>query len=207
MKVLVACEFSGIVREAFKARGHDAWSCDLLDTEIPGQHIKGDVLEILNDGWDLMIGHPPCTYISYAGVAHWNNEGRLQKRLDALQFFADLWTAPIEKICIENPRSCASPTIAKYTQEIQPFYFGDDFHKPTWLWLKNLPPLIHNEIDTLFENKTHSRHPEPAYYQFSGIQEGRKRYQIDGMKGGKERSKNRSRFFYGIANAMANQWG
>ena len=207
MRVLIACEFSGIVREAFKAKGHDAWSCDLLDTEIPGNHIKGDVIEQLDKGWDLMIGHPPCTYISYAGVAHWNNPGRVFKRLEALHFFAELWEAPIEKICLENPKSCASPTIAKYSQDIQPYYFGDDFHKPTWLWLKNLPKLIHSQEDNLFDNKTHTKFPEPEYYQKTGKQTGRKRYQIDGMIGGKERQKNRSRFFTGIANAMASQWG
>ncbi len=140
MRVLIACEFSGIVREAFKAKGHDAWSCDLLDTEIPGQHIQGDVIEQLDKGWDLMIGHPPCTYISYAGVAHWNNPGRVFKRLEALDFFAQLWEAPIDKICLENPKSCASPVIAKYSQEVQPYYFGDNQLKTTWLWLKNLPP-------------------------------------------------------------------
>lgn len=207
MKVLVACEFSGIVRDAFRVKGHDAWSCDLLPTEKEGQHIQGDVLDILDNGWDLMIAHPPCTYLSYAGVAHWNKPGRCEKRLKALEFFRCLWEAPIEKICVENPKCCASPTITKYTQEIQPYYFGDRIHKPTWLWLKNLPKLIHTHNDTLFEGRTHTEFPEPEYYQQTGKQKGRKRYQIDGMKGGKERGKNRSRFFRGIADAMAEQWG
>lgn len=207
MRVLVACEFSGIVREAFKAKGHDAWSCDLLPTEIPGNHIQGNVLGVLNDGWDLMIAHPPCTYLSYAGVAHWNKEGRLKKRIEALIFFASLWESPIEKICIENPRGCASPTIAKYSQAIQPWYWKDSFSKETWLWLKNLSLLVWYETDTLFEKQTSCGKPEPMYYQATGGQQGRKRYQIDGMTGGKNRQKNRSRFFQGIANAMAEQWG
>jgi len=207
MKVIVACEFSGIVREAFRKKGHDAWSCDLLQAEDGSKyHIQDDVLKHL-DGWDLMIGHPPCTYLSYAGVGHWNSPGRLFKRLEALKFFAHLWEAPVEKICLENPKSVASPVIAKYTQEIQPFYFGDKVHKPTWLWLKNLPPLIHHEEDNLFGSRTHTDFPEPEYLQHSGIQKGRKRYQIDAMCGGKNRAKNRSRFFPGIANAMAEQWG
>ena len=124
MKVLVACEFSGIVRDAFIRHGHAAISCDLLPTESPGPHYQGDVIDIINDGWDLMIGHPPCTYLSYAGTRHWNAPGRITKRLKALEFFRILWEAPIDKICLENPKGCASPIIAKYTQEIQPYYWG-----------------------------------------------------------------------------------
>lgn len=202
MKVLIACEFSGIVREAFKARGHDAWSCDLLDTEIPGNHIKGDVLEILNNGWNLMIGHPPCTYISYAGTQVWNEPGRVFKRLEALQFFAELWESPIEKICLENPKSCASPVIAKYNQEIQPYYFGDEDMKTTWLWLKNLAPLLHSEGDTLFDNKTHTNKPKP--YTIDNTDRKKKRYFVDGKF---RDGHNRSYTFQGIANAMAEQWG
>ncbi|KKM93744.1 hypothetical protein LCGC14_1205380 [marine sediment metagenome] len=201
MRVLIACEFSGIVREAFKARGHDAWSCDLLDTEIPGQHIKGDVIEQLDKGWDLMIGHPPCTYISYAGTRHWNNSGRVFLRIEALTFFAKLWEAPIGMICLENPKGCASPTIAKYTQEIQPYYFGDNDMKTTWLWLKNLPQLLHSEIDTLFENRTHTEKPTPHSFLKTT---GKPTYFTDG----KTRDPHiRSKTFQGIAEAMANQWG
>ena len=159
MRVLVACEFSGIVRDAFAARGHHAWSCDLLPTEKPGRHIRGNVVGILKDNWDLMIAHPPCTYLSYAGIAHWNKPGRCKKRLAALEFFRKLWCAPINKICIENPKGCASPTIAKYTQVIQPYYFGDREQKTTLLWLKNLPLLIHNAEDTMFEKRTHTDKP------------------------------------------------
>lgn len=209
MRVLVACEFSGIVREAFRAKGHDAWSCDLLPTEIPGQHIQGDVLSILNDGWDLMIGHPPCTYLSYAGIRWWNDEGRCEKRLKALEFFYRLWNAPIEKICLENPRGCASPTIAKYSQEIHPWYFGDEFSKPTWLWLKNLPPLIHNKTDSMLWDQTHVGKGEfVSHVTPSGkIKKDSKWYYLAVGLPPEERAKLRAKTFPGIAQAMADQWG
>lgn len=199
--MLVACEYSGTVRDAFLAKGHDAVSCDILATESMGPHIQGDVLEILNEGWDMMIGHPPCTYISYAGTAHWNKPGRLQKRLEALAFFAALWQAKIEKICLENPRSCASPVIAKYSQEIQPYYFGDRQFKTTWLWLKNLSPLIHSAGPTLFESTTHTQKPQPS--SIDNTERAKKRYFTDSIKDPKDRAK----FWPGIANAMAEQWG
>ena len=166
MRVLIACEESQVVCKAFRALGHEAYSADLQGCSggHPEWHIQGDVFEVIEDGWDLMIGHPPCTYISYAGTAHWNNPGRVFKRLEALDFFARLWEAPIEKICLENPKSCASPTIAKYTQEIQPYYFGNRDFKTTWLWLKNLPLLQHTPVDTLFEKATHTERPEPKSY-------------------------------------------
>lgn len=207
MRVLIACEFSGIVREAFKAKGHDAWSCDLLPTEIPGQHIQGDVLEILDQGWDLMIAHPPCTYISFAGTRWWNDKGRVFKRIEALQFFAQLWEAPIEKICIENPRSCASPTVAKHSQEIHPYFFGDEFSKPTWLWLKNLPLLIHAKETTLFEQKTHVGKGDFTYHvDKNGKLRGDATWYYM-QTPGPDRWKNRAKTFPGIANAMADQWG
>ena len=209
LRVLVACEFSGIVRNAFRVKGHDAWSCDLLPTERPGNHIQGDVLGILNDGWDLMIAHPPCTYISFAGTRWWNDKGRVFKRLEALEFFARLWESPIEKICIENPRGCASPTIAKYTQEINPYYFRDEASKPTWLWLKNLPPLVHIKQDDLFEQKTHVSRGEFIYRvnKEGKIKGGTKWYHDAVRLPSEERVKLRSRTFQGIANAMAEQWG
>ena len=200
MKVLIACEYSGIVRDAFKACGHDAWSCDILPTESKGNHIQGDVLEVLDDGWDLMIGHPPCTYLSYAGTRHWNNEGRLENRLKALEFFGKLWLAPIGKICLENPKGCASPTIAKYSQEIQPYYFGDDALKTTWLWLKNLPKLRYKLEEDLFSTKTGISKPEPLSIQ----ENGKKRYFSDSKI---RCQKKRSKFWPGIARAMAEQWG
>ena len=188
MKVLVACEFSGIVRDAFIAKGHDAVSCDLLPTERPGPHIQDDVLHVLDDRWDMMIAHPPCTYLSYAGNRVWNEPGRVWKRLDALTFFAKLWTAPIEKICIENPLSCASPVIAKYSQIIDPTQFGEGRSKATYLWLRNLPPLMQTFTGAV--NVESTKVPGNWY-----------------NKGGKDRQKNRAKTFHGIANAMAEQWG
>ena len=202
LKVLVACEFSGIVRDAFIAKGHDAWSCDLLASDVSGPHIQGDVLAVLGKGWDLMIGHPPCTYLSYAGMAHWNKPGRCEKRLEALTFFRQLWEAPIDKICLENPKSCASPVIAKYSQEIQPYYFGNSDIKTTWLWLKNLPNLIHNEQQTLFEEKTHTERPEP--YSIDNTKRKKKRYFTDGPN---RDPYLRAKTFQDIADAMAEQWG
>ena len=204
MKILIACEFSGIVRDAFIARGHDAVSCDLLPTEKPGPHIQGDVLDILDDGWDMMIAHPPCTYLSYAATRSWNDEGRCKKRLDALDFFRQIWESPIEKICVENPMGCASPTIVKYSQIIQPWYWGDGYYKTTCLWLKNLPLLIHIEHDTLFEERTHVDKPEPIYVC---EKTGKNVHWEESMGGGKNRAKNRAKFWPGIADAMAEQWG
>jgi len=197
LKVLVACEFSGIVREAFRAKGHDAWSCDLLPTEISGQHIQGDILLVLNNTWDLMIAHPPCTYLSYAATSVWNNPGRLEKRLEALDFFAKLWLAPIDKICVENPMGCASPTIAKYSQIIQPYQFGDTESKRTCLWLKNLPVLLHTDV---VKPKIY------AYYK-NGKKKGMPIYGNSYLKFSEDRGHIRSKFFPGIAKAMADQWG
>jgi len=193
MKVLIACEYSGIVREAFKARGHDAWSCDLLDTEIPGNHIKADVLEIINDGWDLMIAHPPCTYVSNMG-ATWLFRGgeldksRYEKGLKAKYLFLKLLYSNIPKICIENPIPSKIFEFPNYNQIIQPYYFGDYAQKKTCLWLRKLSRLNGNPDFAL--NK-----PTPAINS--------KWFNI----GGKDRQKNRSRFWPGIAKAMAEQWG
>ncbi len=192
MKVLVACEFSGIVREAFKARGHDAWSCDLLPTEIPGQHIQGDVLAILNDGWDMMIAHPPCTYMSNAGARFMYpkgilNQDRLKLALVGKDFFMALFTAPIKRICVENPIPCGAVALPPCNQIIQPYYFGDPVQKKTCLWLKNLPPLMSTVICS---------HPQSSKVPGNWFN-----------KGGKDRQKNRAKTFQGIANAMAEQWG
>lgn len=209
-RVLIACEFSGIVRDAFSNKGHDAWSCDLLPTESrqtikEGKHIQGDVLDILNDGWDLLIGHPPCRYISYASTRVWNDPGRVFERLEALMFFAKLWEAPISKICLENPKSCASPVIAKYSQEIQPYYFGDDMVKTTWLWLKKLPKLEWTSQNDLFSVASSSGKPVDQFYR-SGSKKVCTDILGDGFTG-EQRRKERARFWPGIANAMAEQWG
>lgn len=181
MKILVACEFSGIVRDAFKARGHDAWSCDLLPTEIEGNHIQGDVRDILNDEWDLMIAHPPCTYLAVSG-ARWFSK-RVKKQEEALDFVKLLMNAPIDKICIENPVSVISTRIRKPDQIIQPWMFGHSETKATCLWLKNLPPL---KATNIVEGRTGRVWKEPP---------------------SPERWKNRSRTYKGIAEAMADQWG
>jgi hypothetical protein len=219
MKVLVACEESQVVTIAFREKGHEAYSCDLIPCSggHPEWHIQDNVLKYLNDGWDMMIGHPPCTYLSFAANRVWNETGRLEKRLDAINFFAKLWLAPIEKICLENPKSCASPVIAKYTQEVQPYYFGDPFLKTTWLWLKNLPKLKWDEQDNLFEQKTSSGKPEPMMVTLRKLSKNykggeiKKRYSSDTNNNFTEfnmnKAKLRSKTFSGIAKAMAEQWG
>jgi len=199
VKILVGCEFSGIVRDAFAARGHDAWSCDLLPTESPGQHIQGDVLEHLNDEWDMMIAHPPCTYLTNAGVRHLHmstkyrngvrtaifGEARWVECIRAAKFFNKLLHAPIPLIAVENPipHGYARDLIGRYTQLIQPWQFGHGETKATCLWLKNLSPLQPTKI--MQERRPMCHH----------CPEGPERWRI------------RSRTYEGIASAMASQWG
>lgn len=206
MKVLIACEESQAVCIEFRKRGHEAYSCDTQPCSggHPEWHIQGDVLEQLDKGWDMMIGFPPCTYLTYAGTRHWNNPGRLKNRLEALEFFAALWLAPIDKICLENPRGCASPTITKYAQLVNPYYFGDSFSKPTCLFLKNLSLLTHTATNTLFEQATHVDKGEFVEFVTNKgtIKKEAKWYRELGGKG-----KERSKTFPGIARAMAEQWG
>lgn len=142
MRVLVACEFSGTVRRAFRAMGHEAYSCDLLPSDDNSPyHIQGDVLEVLNQGWDMLIGFPPCTYLCVSGL-HWNNRGRgWEETARALNFVRALLNAPVRHIAIENPVGCISTQIRKPSQIIQPYMFGHDASKKTCLWLKNLPCL------------------------------------------------------------------
>jgi hypothetical protein len=142
MKVLVACEYSGTVRDAFIARGHDAMSCDLLPSDVPGPHHQGDVLDIMGGGWDLMIAHPPCTYLSVSGM-HWTTRGLREPQLteDALEFVRRLLNAPIERIALENPVSVISTRIRKPDQIVHPWMFGEDASKKTCLWLKGLQKL------------------------------------------------------------------
>jgi len=210
-RILVACEFTGMVREAFRAKGWDAWSCDLLPTEIPGQHIQGDVLEILDNDWDMMIAHPPCTYLSIVSAPFFNEEKygekagkRKQKREEAINFFMKLWNAPICKIAIENPVGFIN-NVLKPTQIIHPYYFGDADKKRTCLWLKNLPALQYSFEDTLFEKKSIKIIPNPKGYNSRGNP-----YYLMGemvrIKDAEERAKIRSKTFPGIARAMADQW-
>ena len=146
MKVLIACEFSGIVRDAFTAKGHDAWSCDLLPTESPGPHYQGDVRDILNDRWDMIIAFPDCTFLCSSGL-HWNKRrpGRQKKTEEALVFVSTILSNPCEKIALENPIGCISTRIRKYNQKVQPWQFGEDASKGTCLWLKGLPVLKHTK--------------------------------------------------------------
>ena len=196
MRILVACEYSGVVRDAFMARGHDAVSCDLLQTEANGPHYKGDVRDIINDGWDMMIAHPPCTYLCSSGL-HWNKrvEGRAEKTEEALEFVAMLLGSRIPLIALENPIGCISTRIRKADQTIQPWQFGHDASKATCLWLKNLPPLAPTSI------------VQPR------IVVGKKRWgnQTDSgqnrLPPSEDRWKIRSTTYQGIADAMADQWG
>ena len=195
MKVLIACEYSGIVRDAFTSKGHDAWSCDILPTESPGNHFQGDVLEHLDKGWDLMIAHPPCTHLAVSG-ARWFTEGKKPWSLqeDALDFVRKLLDAPIDKIALENPVSVISTKIKKPNQIIQPFEYGHDVTKRTCLWLKNLPNLKPTKI------------VKPDIVLVNGKKMSRMHYESFKLPS-KERSKVRSKFYTGIAEAMADQWG
>jgi hypothetical protein len=196
MKVLVACEYSGRVRDAFLAAGHDAMSCDLLPTDAPGLHYQGDVRDVLGDGWDLMIAHPPCTYLSVSGM-HWTVRGLRDPKLteEALDFVRLLMDAPIQRIAIENPVSVISSRIRKPDQIITPYQYGHDASKKTCLWLKDLPSLKPTQI------------VEPR------IVNGRKRWgnQTDSgqnkLAPSADRWKIRSETYQGIAAAMAAQWG
>lgn len=187
MRVLVACEYSGIVREAFAKKGHDAWSCDLLPTEIEGKHIQGNVLDWLDLEWDLMIAHPPCTHLAVSGARWFKDKKEEQK--EAIKFFMDLVSAPISMICVENPVSIMSTKYRKPDQIIQPWQFGHDASKKTCLWLKNLTKLEPTNVilKDIYANQTPSGQnklgPSP------------------------DRAKIRSKTYQGIANAMAEQWG
>ena len=194
MRVLIACEYSGIVREAFKAKRCDAWSCDLIETEIPGQHYKCDVRKVLNKQWDLMIAHPPCTYLSVSGNRHFpKNPERWIKRYEAMMFVWELMNADINKIAIENPISVITSWIRKPDQIIKPYYFGENVPKSICLWLKNLPLLKYELKDNLFGDKT-SVEPEYIEYNSKKTKSGKSKYSILG-KLGKGKGKERSKFF------------
>ena len=180
MRVLVACEFSGIVRDAFLDAGHDAMSCDLLPTERPGPHYEGDVRELDLSHYDLMVAHPPCTHLAVSG-ARWFKDKQTEQ-LDALQFVWWLLHAPVPRIAVENPVSVISSRIRKPDQVIQPWQFGHGETKAICLWLKGLPPLVPTHVVPGREARVHRMAPGP------------------------DRWRERSRFFPGIAQAMAEQW-
>jgi site-specific DNA-cytosine methylase len=192
VRVLVACEFSGIVRDAFQARGHDAWSCDFLDTERDGKHLIGDVTRLLSrKGWDLLIAHPPCTHLAVSGAAWFARKKESGVQAEALEFVRRLLDAPIARIALENPVSVISTAIRKPDQIIQPWMFGHPEQKATCLWLKNLPPLqptndVREHMMTLPKKLRERKHYTSP---------------------GPDRWKIRSRTLQGIADAMADQWG
>lgn len=196
MSVLVACEYSGTVRDAFLRAGHDAMSCDLLATDVPGPHYQGDVRDVLYDGWDLMVAHPPCTYLSVSGM-HWTTRGLRDPQLteDALDFVRLLMSAPIPRIAVENPVSVISSRIRKPDQIIHPYQFGDDASKKTCLWLTNLPLLTATEF---VNPRIVNGKPRWANQTDSGQNR---------LPPSTDRWKLRSETFPGIALAMATQWG
>lgn len=197
MKVLVACECSGVVREAFRARGHEAWSCDLKTAEDGSLwHIQGDVMPVLAQGWDLIIAHPPCTYLSVSGM-HWTTRGLRPRQLteDALVFFGACLNAPAPRVCVENPVGVTSTRIRPPDQWVQPYEFGDDASKRTGLWLRGLPKLV------------------PTCRVPGRIVNGRERWanQTDSGQNrlgpSERRAAERAQTYPGLARAMAEQWG
>lgn len=183
MRVLVACEFSGTVRDAFIARGHDAVSCDLLPSERPGPHHQGDVLAILGDGWDLMVAHPPCTHLAVSGARHFAAKRADGRQQAALDFVRALMASPIPRWCIENPVSVISSHVRRPDQVIQPWQFGHGETKATCLWLHGLPKLAATSVVDGRHERVHRMSPSP------------------------ERWRERSRTYQGVADAMAAQWG
>ena len=205
MRVLVACEYSGRVREAFARRGHEVMSCDLRPTEQPGNHYQGDVRDVLYDGWDLMIGHPYCTFNTLAGIRwmyhpedthlppeqrrrHPQYPNRMADFEEGAAFFNLLMQAPINQICLENsqPHGLAMSRIGRYTQVVQPWMFGEPYTKGACLWLKNPPPLV----------------PKTKKADFARIEAA-----CHNASPGPDREKERSRTYQGIADAFAEQWG
>lgn len=183
MKVLVACEFSGVVRDAFKRRGHDAWSCDILPSETIGNHIKDDVLNHLNEGWDMMIAHPPCTHLAVSGARHFAQKIADGRQQQAIDFFMRLVNANIPRICVENPVSIMSRRYRKPDQIVHPWMFGHGETKATCLWLKGLNKLQPSNVVDGRDQRVHRMPPSP------------------------NRWRERSRTYRGIAEAMAEQWG
>ena len=218
MKVLVACEYSGAVRDAFIAKGHYAMSCDILPTEAPGPHYLGDVRDVLHAGWDLMVAHPPCTYLAVSGM-HWTTRGLRDPQLteDALDFVETLMAAPVKLKCLENPRSVISTRIRKPDQTIQPWQFGADASKTTCLWLEGLPLLEPTKLieprlvccgEVLEADLGRYGCPNclgekrPLRRWANQTNSGQNR-----LPPSKDRAKKRSATYPGIAEAMADQWG
>ncbi len=200
MKVLIACEFSGVVRTAFEVIGHDAVSCDLLPSELPGKHYQGNVMDIINNGWDMMIAHPPCTDLAVSGSRYFSKKIKSGVQQKSIDFFLSLVNAPIARIAIENPVCIMSSLYRKPDQIIQPFDFGHFESKKTCLWLKNLPPLISTKPCVLpgcghWDNQTLNRQNKLLIDgKWIAFNDPRTAYA-------------RSKTYQGIADIMANQWG
>lgn len=190
MKVLIACEYSAIVRSAFMRKGHNAWSCDIEDTDVPGQHIKGDVLTVINDGWDLIIAHPPCTYLAKAGLHLLNgNPERQQKQRNAIEFVKAIYNANAPYIAIENPIGALTDKWQRPAQIVYPWYWGEPYGKDICFWLKNLAPLKYDySIQKPARLKSVSNHVNSRMSQ-------------------EQKRKIKSRFFHSVAEQMAEQWG
>jgi site-specific DNA-cytosine methylase len=231
MKVLVVCEYSGVVRDAFEDAGWDAWSCDILPTEseqtkAAGKHIQADIMRVFKHylqygsnvpfiddignifyipKFDLLIGHPPCTYLSFAytGKQRYSPE-RLQAKINAYQFFLNLWNAPVEHICLENPMGYVHTGLLPYTQIVEPYYFGHNYKKKTCLWLKNLPKLQYSLTDNLFEKKT-AQEPTHTFVNY-GYSRKRNPPKLPSICKPFADKKEKSKFHTGIARAMAQQW-
>jgi hypothetical protein len=193
-RVLIACEFSGVVRDAFLRRGHDAMSCDLLPTETPGPHYQGDVRDVLGDGFDLLIAHPPCTYLSRAGARWWGDPERERLAREALAFVRLLWEAPIPRVAVENPIGRLNRWWRYPDQTIEPWHFGDPYTKRTCLWLRGLPPLM----ATVLSARREAWLPSNT----SGFRRGQR-----SQRGHAHTARDAARTFPGVANAMADQWG
>ena len=205
MKILIACEESQVVCVEFRKKGHDAFSCDILPCSggRPEWHIQSDVLEQLKKGWDLMIAFPPCTHLAVAGAAWFAEKIKDGRQQQGIDFFMKMINAPIGKIAVENPIGIMSTFYRKPSQIIHPYYFGDEFSKPTCLWLKNLPKLLHSKETDLFNKKTHVDKGEFVISK-SGKRGAKWNWWLPPGPG---RAKIRSKTFSGIAKAMAEQWG
>lgn len=200
MKILIACEYSGTVRDAFAAYGHDATSCDLLPSEKPGKHYQGDVFDIINENWDIILAFPPCTHLSGAGAPSWKQKQKDGRQQQAFDFVVKIWENKCERISIENPTGFLNTNWRKPDQIINPYQFGDPFKKRTCLWLKNLPLLVHTNV------------VPPEYHYTSNSTRGgllkdgtRKKSKLPIRKAW-DNSMERSKSFQGIAEAMAAQW-
>jgi hypothetical protein len=196
MKILIACEFSGTVREAFAKLGHDVTSCDLEPTSLPGKHYQGDVNDIINDGWDMMIAFPPCTHLAVSGARHFEQKRKDGRQQQGIDFFMSIINAPIPKIAVENPIGIMSSLYKKPNQIIHPYHFGHEASKSTCLWLKELPLLNHTNVVSKGE-----------FVTFPSGKRMTKWYADSAKNNAVTRTKIRNTTFQGIADAMADQWG